>query len=419
MLALVVWCLAFVQDCPDCNRAPEVDPPVVALKVLTANKADASGLLVYDVVLTNRSAAKAFDVKVKLELPEKTALHKSSFEPAVQQNLLTWNIGTMPGNCQRSFQVTLKTTSDGPIEACFRVSYEHGVCVTTTASCKPKDTVETLPKPKTAGQLTVQKIGPARQGMGIPILYSITVTNSGKSQLNNVELDDIFPPNAVYVPSSADNNGQLVGPESKKMQWRIGTMLPGDTRTVTFKVRPTQVGTYLNVANANGLDQDGQRVVSKDSTTTTDISGMATIYMEVKDSVDPLFVGQNTSYSVLVRNTGTAAATNIKLMAEIPAGMTVTDIGPISEANSSNYKAGEPRINFQTFKLEAREEKVFIINVRGNRENLFRFRTNLTSDVLDPNKPIMSEEETTNVVAEKPVDSLTMEKAPAGTLTKK
>ena len=31
----------------------------------------------------------------------------------------------------------------------------------------------------------------------------------------------------------------------------------------------------------------------------------------------------------------------------------------------------------------------------------------------------MSEEETTNVVAEKPVDSLTMEKAPAGTLTKR
>lgn len=419
MLALVAWCLAYVQDCPDCHRTPEVEPPVVALKVHTAQKAAESGLLVYDVVLTNRADAKAFDVKVKLELPDKTMLQKSSVEPVVQQNLLTWNVGTLPGNCQRSFQVTLKTTADGPVDACFRVSYEHGVCVTTTAACKPKSTVETLPVPKVAGQLSVQKIGPAKQGMGTPILYSITVTNSGKIPLQNVELDDIFPPNAVYVPNSADNNGQLMGPESKKMQWRLGTMLPGETRTVSFKVRPTQVGTYLNVANARGLDPDGQRVISKDSTATTDVSGMATLYMEVKDSVDPLFVGQPTMYTVLVRNTGTAPATNIRLQADVPPGMVVTRIGPVSEADASGYKAGEPRITFQSFTLEPRQEKVFTVEVRADRANLFRFRTTLTSDILDPNKPVMSEEETTNVVSERPPDSLTQEKPATGTLTKK
>jgi uncharacterized repeat protein (TIGR01451 family) len=421
MLALVAWCLAFVQDCPDCHKAPDVEPPVVALRVLTGHKADANGLITYEVILQNRAAAKAFDVKVKLELPEKTALHKASVDPEVKDKLLTWNIGTMPGHCHRSFTVTLKTTADGPLEVCFRVSYEHGVCVTTTAACKPKAADETLPAPKKPmGELTVQKIGPARQGMGTPILYSISVTNSGKTPLQSVELDDLLPANSIYVPGSADTGGQPIGPEGKKMQWKLGTMLPGESRTVSFKVRPTQTGTYVNVANARGLDPDNQTVQSKDTMTTTDISGMATLYMEVKDSVDPLFVGQPTSYTVLIRNTGTATASNIRLQADIPAGLIVTRIGPTADADASGFKSGDPRINFPAFNLDAKQERTFQIEARSDRPNLYRFRTVLTADVLDPNKPAIIEEETTQVVAEKPPDAVSsLEKSPAGVLTKR
>lgn len=421
MLAFITLALALVGDCPDCDRSsPEVEPPVVSLRVLTAQKSTDTGLLRYEVVLTNRSTAKAFDVKVKLDLPDKTTLHASSIEPTRQQNLLIWNIGTMPGQCQRKLEVTLKTTADGPIETCFRVAYEHGVCVTTTAACKPptKADDEKLPPPKSAGQLSIVKIGPARQGMGTPILYSITVTNSGRVPLQDVQIDDIFPPNAVYVPGSADQNGQLQGPEGKKMQWRLGTMLPNESRTVTFKVRPTQVGTYLNVANAQGLDIDGQRVLSKDSTSTTDISGMATIYMEVKDTVDPLFVGGTTMYTILVRNTGTAAATNIHMIGEVPPGMSVLRIGPAPEADASAFRSGDQRINFANFTLLPRQEKTFSVEVRADRAALHRFRSTLTADVLDPSKPPLQEEETTTVVNEKPPDSQTRVVKPGVMLTK-
>ncbi|MFO0815950.1 MAG: hypothetical protein U0796_22255 [Gemmatales bacterium] len=421
MLAFLTLALTLQADCPDCGPVRDVDPPVVALRVLAPQKGNATGTLTYQVVLTNRATAKAFDVKVKLDLPDKTTLVSSSVNPDKQQNTLVWNIGTMPGECQRRFDVTLKTTSEGPIDACFRVSYEHGVCVTTTAACKPsgKDE-EKLPPPKVAGQLSVQKIAPARQGMGTPILYSITVTNTGRIPVQAVELEDLFPANAVYVQGSADNNGQLQGPESKKMQWRLGTMLPQETRTVTFKVRPMQVGTFLNVASAHGIDGDGQRVQSPDSTATTDVSGMATIYMEVKDTVDPLFLGGSTMYTVLVRNTGTAPATSIRLLAEIPQGMSVSRIGPSQEADASGYRSGEQRVQFASFNLQPKAEKVFTIEVKAERAALFRFRTTLTADMLDPTKPPLMEEETTTVVNERPPDSQTrLDVKPLDQLAKK
>ncbi|MFT3878069.1 MAG: hypothetical protein QM703_00235 [Gemmatales bacterium] len=408
MLSLVA-ALSTGDFCPDCDRnTPDVEPPVIALKVLAPQKASDTGLIHYRVIATNRSSAKAFEVKVKLDLPAKTTLQSSKPEAEKQQGTLVWSIGTMPGNCQRVIDLALKSEVNGPLETCFRISYEHGVCVTTNSSCRPptKSGVdESLPIPKAAGQLTVLKLAPARQGMGTPILYSITVTNSGKVPLREVELLDIFPPNAVYVQNSADNNGQMQGPESKKMIWRLGTMLPAETRTVTFKIRPSQAGIYLNVANARGLDPDSQTVQSKDSTSTTEVSGAATIYMEVRDTVDPLFVGGTTIYNILVRNTGSAPATNVQVIADVPVGMTIMSVTPAGEAPAS--RPGEQRISFSPFALQPGKEKTYQIQVKAERASLFRFRSTLTADSLDPAKGPLVEEETTTVVNEKPPDSLT------------
>lgn len=418
LLSLVV-ALSGADYCPECvQNSADVDPPVVALKVLAPQKATDTGLIHYRVIVTNRSSAKAFDVKVKLDLPAKTILHSSKPEAERQQSALVWSIGTMPGNCQRIIDLTLKSEVNGPLETCFRVAYEHGVCVTTNSSCKPptKSGVdENLSVPRAAGQLTVLKIAPAKQGMGTPILYSITVTNSGRVPLREVELFDIFPANAAYVQNSADNNGQMQGPESKKMFWRLGTMLPAETRTVTFKVRPSQVGTYLNVANARGLDPDSQVVQSKDSTSTTEVSGAATLYMEVKDSVDPVFVGSTvpgrdiTVYSILVRNTGSAPSTNIQVQADVPVGLIVTGIMPPLDAEASGFKTGQQRVNFAPFSLQPGQEKTYQIQVRAEKVplSIYRFRSTLTADSLDPAKGPLIEEETTTVVNEKPSDSQT------------
>jgi uncharacterized repeat protein (TIGR01451 family) len=396
---------------PDCVAgSASVEPPIVAMRVLAPAKSDGNGSLEYRIVLTNRSAATAFGVQVRTELPTNSAFAESRpVEPDRQQNMLTWLIGTMPGHCERTLMVKLRASTNGPIEACFRVAFEHGVCVTTQASCKPPAprAEEQLPLPKMTAQLSVIKVAPARQGLGTPILYSLTVTNSGRLPVRDIDLEDLFPANAAYVPGSASDNGQLVGTEGKKLVWRIPALLPQETRTFTFKVRPSIAGVYLNAAHAKGIDPDGQSVLSKDATSTTEVSGAATIYMEVRDLVDPIFVNDATQYRILVRNSGTAPATNIRVMIDVPEGLAITKIGPKPDADASGHKQGEQRINFPAFNLQPLAEKEFTVEVQAQRAGLFRFRSTLSSDALDPNKPPLVEEETTTVVNEKPPDSQT------------
>ncbi len=417
MYSMLVWLAALTggDGCvgPDCAvGSRDVDPPIVSMRVLAPAKSSETGLIRYRILLTNRSSAPAFSVQIKLQLPRDAGFVESRpVDPLVHKDLLTWDVGEMPGQSGRLLEVALKTKSDGPLEACFRVAFEHGVCVTTQASCKkPPSADEKLPLPKPPAQLTVVKIAPAKQGLGTPILYSLTVTNPGPLPIKDVELEDLFPPNSSYVPSSASDGGQVSGPEGKKVVWKFPVLLPRESRTVTFKVKPNVIGNYLNVAHAKGIDPDGQSVTSKDATATTEVSGAATLYMEVRDLVDPLFVNDETEYRVFVKNIGSAAATNIRIVCDAPEGLSIVKLFPKLDADASGFRSGEQRVSFPAFQLQPGQEKEYRVQVRAQKAGLFRFRSTLTSEVLDSAKLALVEEETTTVVTERPVDSLTRAK---------
>jgi len=397
--------------CSNCGPTAEVEPPVVALKVLVPDNAHASGQVPYRVLVANRSGATAFGVQVRLDLPEGATLQESDPRPEQVRNSLIWSLGHMPARCEREIRVLLKTKAEGPIDACFRVAFEHGVCVTTQASCKkPEGSAppeERLPPPRSSARLAVVKTGPAAQSMSTPVAYSINVVNEGEVTLREVEVEDLIPPGSTYLPGSADNNGQLAGPESKKVVWRLGTLLPRESRTLTFKVRATAAGTLLNIARGRAVDPEGRPVSSQDSAATTQITaGAAMLYMEVRDSRDPLFVSEETTYSILVRNPGTAPAPNIRLQADVPAGMVVRRISPADDSGAVAYRAGEPRVTFAAFTLQPGQERRFEITAQAVQPGVMRFRSTLTSEALDPAKGPIIDEETTTVVSEKPPDAI-------------
>jgi uncharacterized repeat protein (TIGR01451 family) len=407
LLIILVSAVTALGGSPD--GGPEaVEPPVVALKVLAPEKAAPSGHVGYRVLVKNFSPTKAFGVQVRFDLPEGATFVESDPKPDQAQKTLIWSLGQLTGKAEREIKVLLQTKLEGPFDACFRVAFEHGVCVTTQGVCKPPmPPEEKLPPPKATAKLSVVKTAPAAQGMGTPIAYSINVVNDGPVTLRGVEVEDLLPPRSTYVPGSADHNGQLVAAENKKLLWRLGTLLPRESRTVTFKVRANEVGTFLNVARARGLDPDGQPVTSQDSTATTQISGAATLYMEVRDSRDPLFVSEETSYSITIRNTGTAPAANIRVVADVPPGLTVKRMSPPDDPGATAFRPGEARIAFGAFTLQPGESKSFEVGVQVQQPGVWRFRTTLTSDVIDPAKGSLIEEETTSAENEKPPDSLT------------
>src|SRR5688572_23863695 len=105
LLFVLVSAVTAAGWCPDCGPGQEVEPPVVALKVLAPDNAHASGQVGYRVLVKNFSTARAFGVQVRFDLPADTSLLESDPKPDQFQNTLVWSLGHLPGKAEREIKV--------------------------------------------------------------------------------------------------------------------------------------------------------------------------------------------------------------------------------------------------------------------------------------------------------------------------
>ena len=68
--------------------------------------------------------------------------------------------------------------------------------------------------------------------VNLPATYDFTVTNEGTARLSNVTLTDPIPEGVTFV--SASDEGILT---DNKVQWLLGTLEPGASRTVRVVLR--------------------------------------------------------------------------------------------------------------------------------------------------------------------------------------
>ena len=140
--------------------------------------------------------------------------------------------------------------------------------------------------------------------IGEKITYTFTVTNTGNTVLQNVELDD---PLTGLVPTTS---------------FAIGTMQPGavETRTATYAILQDDIdqGQVINQATATGEFDDGSTQTpvkdlsgptnDDDAQTVVPVAqnpGITLVKTANVDAVsDPAVVGQQISYSFAVTNTG-------------------------------------------------------------------------------------------------------------------
>ena len=111
------------------------------------------------------------------------------------------------------------------------------------------------------------------------------------------------------------------------------------------------------------------------------VKGIAALVVEVVDVDDPVEVGTETFYEILVTNQGTDFAYNVEVFADIPEGIKLLDHkGPTSsllEGNQLRF-SGIP-------KLAPKADAIFRVMVRGDKAGDFRLKVQATSrTILDP-----------------------------------
>jgi uncharacterized repeat protein (TIGR01451 family)/fimbrial isopeptide formation D2 family protein len=170
--------------------------------------------------------------------------------------------------------------------------------------------------------------------------YTLIFHNLGQQTLTNVGLTDTIPANLAYVSSSASASSGTISVNAPAVTVSGLTLPVSGTATAQFDVTVGAVGTFSNQGTATSdqtgsvkTDGNGDPTDGNQPTVFTAVaSGGGTPVIDVQKrwhlAVDLTGDGRvnpddTIGYTITLRNTGSAAATNVRLADSIPAKTTV------------------------------------------------------------------------------------------------
>ncbi|UOY92232.1 cell surface protein [Ectobacillus sp. JY-23] len=192
--------------------------------------------------------------------------------------------------------------------------------------------------------------------IGEPILYTITLSNTGNVAANNITVTDIIPSGTAFVPNSVRVGGVTQPGSDPAVGIPVGTLAANDSVSVTFFVNVTTLPTPNPIPNQAQVSYDF--VVDPARAPVAATTSSNTVFVTVNNanvqgvkSVDKAFatIGDTVTYSFVLTNTGNVSANNITLTDSIPAGLafvpnSVTINGTTQPAASPSVGISVPSI---------------------------------------------------------------------------
>lgn len=335
--------------------------PILVVRKTGPAKAVLGDTLSYTVEVRNAGDATASGLKVIDQLAE-------GLKHASGRTALEWDLGELaPGQSRKvDYQVTAQAT--GSLRNRVTVRGDNAAAAT-------QESVVTVGEPKLALTMT----GPDRREVNLAATYRLTVRNVGTYPVEQVQV--VNPVLAAFTFVSASAGGQV---QEGQVRWLLGTLLPGEERTVEVELRVAAPGRFCNRAVASAL-----RGLSASAEACTNFWGEPGLFLELVDLNDPVPLDGLTSYLITVRNQGHVTIGRIVITALLPDQV---DLHRVS--GPSEHQRDGTRIVFAPVTLPAGEEAQYRIEVIGRRPGDARFKVELTAEVL-PTGPVREEESTT------------------------
>ena len=148
---------------------------------------------------------------------------------------------------------------------------------------------------------------------------SLSVANSGPSDATGVVLTDTLPAGVTLV-SVVTTQGTCQG--SRIINCDLADLPSGSSISVTIqaKINSSTIGDITNTVEVSGRDQDsnpGNNSVLQ----TAVVEAVADLSIAVEDGPDPVLVGTNLTYAMVITNSGPSDATGVVLTDRLPAGV--------------------------------------------------------------------------------------------------
>lgn len=312
--------------------------------------------ITYTTTVSNPGTMPAHNVVVTDKIPDGLSHSSGKYE-------IAFNVGDLAPNESKSFPVVLKAVQRGSV-------CNSAVAV---AANIPEIGAQACTLIQQPG-LALLKTGDPEQFLNRRASYQIVVTNTGDTTLKDVAVVDTASEPTTFVAA----DGAVV--DRQTATWLISELAPGQAKTFKTTLTSKVAGTYRNQVAATA---GAMREVAEVNTLWKGLSALA---IEVIDDVDPVQVGETTTYTIRVTNQGTADATNIGLRA-----LFTDHVKPVS-AEGLTVGEGQEMSVSSIPKLAPKQSATYKITVQGKQPGDARLKVTLTSDELS--SPVIEEEST-------------------------
>lgn len=265
----------------------QVVQPRLKLTKIAPGGAFLCELIPVELLLTNTGTKAAQGVRIIDTLPE-------GLQTAEGENELIITVGTLLAGQSRQFSTKLKATRTGEFVNKAVASSSDG------HESRAEATITVVDGPV----LAISQSGPDKQYAGSPLTYEITLTNESEVPAKNAVIENDIPADVTSIKATA--GARLV---DKKIVWPLGTLGPKASETVRVSFTPTKAGTLTNKVTASALCAE-----SVTASTETILTAIPAVLLEVGDISDPVKIGDQTTYEIVVTNQGTAPSTNISIV---------------------------------------------------------------------------------------------------------
>lgn len=252
-----------------------------------------------------------------------------------------------------------------------------------------------------APRLAVTISGPKEAYLGQPIAYKVTVTNHGDAPAIATRVRLGSTPGHVQFVSAMGADGARLASEREGGGESLGTLAPNESRSLTINFNTLQNGPL-------SVDATAAAKCAHDVTTyaNTNIAAVTASALIVTHDPDPVMVGNNVTYKVIVENKGSVPDHNVRVAATLPESEQYVSASGQSEVSNNGHD-----ITFGAIAtLEPKQRVVWTVTTKALRPDASaEFHAKLESEAT---KDAVKIEPTKLIGAEGGVETRTRE-APA------
>ncbi len=282
---------------PGDRRLEGIQSPSVVIHKRAPSEVKVGKEATFVIHVQNVGAAEALDVQVHDRVPAGMRLVDASPAPAMQGDVMLWQLGAIPVGDERTITMLLVPEEEGELGSVARVTFEAAASVRT---------ISTRP------QLKIVQNAPKEVRIGQQLEIELEVSNPGTGD-------------AVGVILQADVPEGLEHPKGRQLDNLLGTLRAGEVRRQILRLRAVAPGVIQNVV----------RLTSEDGLTAehvTEVEVVAPALQLELTGPSRKFLERQATYQLDIANVGTDDATNVEITAFLDRGFTF-----VGTANEGHY----------------------------------------------------------------------------------